>query len=114
MFGRDRAARITVDLDGSKAAVEAVRKELNKPGENPTVRIEVPPDLPDGTRFDIVLQENEGGTDWSFKSVVMQDCIITSATPSAATISGAPSATFSGFSLGAKAEPKQGDTVRIP
>src|SRR5438067_11218610 len=68
----------------------------------------------DGTRFDIVLKEYEGGTDWSFKSVVMQDCIITSAMPSAATISGAPSATFSGFSLGAKAEPKQGDTVRIP
>src|SRR5687768_9989435 len=68
----------------------------------------------DGTRFNIVLQEAEGGADWSFKSVVMSDCIITSASPSAATISGAPAATFSGFSLAAKAEPKQGTTVKIP
>ena len=67
-----------------------------------------------GTRFNIILQESEGGADWSFKSVVMTDCIITSAAPSAATISGAPAATFSGFSLAAKAEPKAGSTVRIP
>ena len=67
-----------------------------------------------GTRFNVVLQESDGGTDWSFKSVVMSDCIITSAAPSAATISGAPSATFSGFSLSAKAEPKTGNTVKIP
>jgi len=67
-----------------------------------------------GTRFNIILQESEGGADWSFKSVVMTDCIITSAAPSAATISGAPAATFSGFSLSAKAEPKLGGTVRIP
>ena len=67
-----------------------------------------------GTRFNIILQESEGGADWSFKSVVMTDCIITSAAPSAATISGAPAATFSGFSLAAKAEPKVGGTVRIP
>ena len=67
-----------------------------------------------GTRFNIILQESEGGADWSFKSVVMTDCIITSAAPSAATISGAPAATFSGFSLAAKAEPKLGGTVRIP
>jgi hypothetical protein len=44
----------------------------------------------------------------------MSDCIITSAAPSAATISGAPAATFSGFSLSAKAEPKQDAAVRIP
>ena len=67
-----------------------------------------------GKRFDIVLQEAEGGTDWSFKSVVMPDCIITSATPTSATVSGAPTATFSGFSLSAKAEPKAGDTLAIP
>jgi hypothetical protein len=65
-------------------------------------------------RFDIVLQEAEGGTDWAFKSVVMPDCIITSATPTAATVSGAPTATFSGFSLSAKAEPKTGAAVSIP
>jgi len=52
-----------------------------------------------GKRFEIHLQEAEGGTDWSFSSVVMTQCIITSAMPSSATISGAPTATFSGFSL---------------
>jgi hypothetical protein len=67
-----------------------------------------------GKRFDIVLQEAEGGTDWAFRSVVMPDCIITSATPTAATVSGAPTATFSGFSLSAKAEPKVGAAVSIP
>jgi hypothetical protein len=67
-----------------------------------------------GTRFNVVLQETDGGSDWSFKSVVMSDCIITSAAPSAATISGAPAATFSGFSLAAKAEPKRGNSTTIP
>lgn len=67
-----------------------------------------------GTRFNVVLQETDGGSDWSFKSVVMSDCIITSAAPSAATITGAPAATFSGFSLSAKAEPKKGTAVKIP
>jgi hypothetical protein len=67
-----------------------------------------------GDRFDIILQEAEGGHDWSFKKVVMSDCIITSAGASAATVSGAPSATFSGFSLAAQAEPKQGSTVSVP
>ena len=67
-----------------------------------------------GTRFNVVLQETDGGSDWSFKSVVMSDCIITSAAPSAATITGAPAATFSGFSLSSKAEPKNGAAVKIP
>jgi hypothetical protein len=66
-----------------------------------------------GKRFDIVLQEREG-TDWSFNTVVMSQCIITSAAPTAATVSGAPSATFSGFSLSAKVEPKQGQAVSVP
>jgi hypothetical protein len=66
-----------------------------------------------GKRFDIVLQEGEGD-DWSFRSVVMSDCIITSASPSAATVSGAPSATFSGFSLGARAETKAAGTAGVP
>jgi hypothetical protein len=66
-----------------------------------------------GTRFDVVLKEKEGD-DWSFRSVVLSDCVITSAAPSTATISGAPSATFSGFSLGAKAEPKAGAATTIP
>lgn len=69
----------------------------------------------EGKRFDITLQESEnGGSDWSFKTVVMKECIITSATPTAAVVSGAPTATFSGFSLAASSEPKTGATVEIP
>jgi hypothetical protein len=67
----------------------------------------------DATRFDVTLHENDG-TDWSFKRVVLRDCLITSASPSNATVSGAPSATFSGYSLQATAEPKTGVAVTIP
>ena len=66
-----------------------------------------------GKRFNVILQETEGD-DWAFKSVVMSDCVITNATPSAASPSGAPTATFSGFSLAAKAEPKTGSPVEVP
>jgi hypothetical protein len=66
-----------------------------------------------GTRFDIILQE-ANGSDWSFKNIVMSDCVITSASPSPATVSGAPAATFSGISLGAKAEPKTGSASTLP
>lgn len=66
-----------------------------------------------GKRFDITLHEFDG-TDWSFKTVVLRECLITSASPSNATISGAPAATFSGFSLQASAEPKTGAAVAIP
>lgn len=66
-----------------------------------------------GTQFNIILQENEGD-DWSFNSVVLSECLITSAVPTAATISGAPSATFSGFSLSVSAEPKAGESVQVP
>jgi hypothetical protein len=52
-----------------------------------------------GTPFDIVLVENEGGQDWSFKEIALAKCIITSTSPSSASISGAPAASFSGFSL---------------
>lgn len=55
-----------------------------------------------GARFDITLQANTGA-DWFFASVVMSECIITSAAPTPATLSGDPAATFSGFSLGAPA-----------
>ena len=68
----------------------------------------------DHQRFDIVLQESDAGTDWSFKKIVMSDCLITSAAPTAATPSGAPSATFSGFSLAADAEPKTGAGATLP
>ena len=69
-----------------------------------------------GTRFDVILQEADGstGSDWSFKNLVMGDCVITSASPSPATVSGAPAATFSGFSLAAKAEPKTGPISTLP
>lgn len=68
----------------------------------------------EGRRFDVVLQETDDGNDWSFKKVVLANCIITNAGPSNATPSGAPTATFSGISLGASAEPKRGQPVRIP
>jgi hypothetical protein len=66
----------------------------------------------EGTRFDITLQESDG-TDWSFKNVVLRDCVITSASTNASP-SGAPTASFSGFSLSAKEEPKTGSAVEIP
>lgn len=67
----------------------------------------------EGKPFDVILQEQDG-TDWSFQRIVMRRCIITSAQPGAATISGAPSATFSGFSLEAVATPKVGDEATVP
>jgi hypothetical protein len=61
----------------------------------------------EGTRFDITLLEQANtGDDWAFKSLVMSNCVITSAGPSSVSTTGAPSATFSGFSLGAKTDPK--------
>jgi hypothetical protein len=67
-----------------------------------------------GTHFDITLQAATDTDDWSFESIVMTECVITSATPTAATISGAPSATFSGFSLAAAATPHQGKSSTLP
>ena len=67
-----------------------------------------------GTPFDILLQENNGD-DWSFHSIVMSNCIITSASPSNATVSGAPAATFSGFALAGKSDGKAAQTtVSVP
>lgn len=51
-----------------------------------------------GQHFDITLQE-QTGNDWSFSTIVMKDCIITSASPTPATVSGVPQAQFSGFSM---------------
>ena len=68
----------------------------------------------EGKRFDIVLQEGDSGTDWSFKKIVMSQCVITSAAPTAASVTGAPSATFSGVSLAASAESTAAGTVSIP
>jgi hypothetical protein len=66
-----------------------------------------------GQRFDITLQEHNG-SDWGFKTIVLSECIITSATPTTATTSGAPSATFSGFSLHAASDGKATGAVEIP
>jgi len=66
-----------------------------------------------GKRFDVTLHEHDG-TDWSFKTVVLRECLITSASPSNVSISGAPAATFSGFSMQASVEPKQGSASSIP
>lgn len=51
-----------------------------------------------GTPFTISLWEKVGN-DWSFSTIVMSSCVITSAGPTSAAISGAPQATFSGFSM---------------
>lgn len=63
-----------------------------------------------GTPFKIIMeevQETEDNVDeWSFSEVLLDDCIITNAVPSSAAISGAPTATFSGFALGGQV--KQG------
>jgi hypothetical protein len=67
-----------------------------------------------GTRFKIGLQLKSEQNDWSFESIVLNDCIITSASPSPATISGAPAATFSGMSLDATVKDKAGTEVSIP
>lgn len=70
-----------------------------------------------GKRFNVTLQEQDGtGDDWSFQSIVLADCIITSASPSPATISGAPAATFSGMSLSTTVTPKAtaGTAQEIP
>jgi hypothetical protein len=68
----------------------------------------------EGKPFDVVVQETNDGNDWSFETIVLTQCIITSATPSSATISGAPSATFSGFSLASTTTPKGKASVTIP
>ena len=67
----------------------------------------------EGTHFDITLQEADGD-DWSFSTVVMTDCLITSANPTSATPSGAPTATFSGISLGSSITDKEKKVVELP
>ena len=57
-------------------------------------------------RFDVTLQELTGN-DWSFRSIVLSECLITSASPSSASPSGAPTATFSGFSMHAASDGKK-------
>ena len=52
-----------------------------------------------GTEFSIGLYKQAGSTnEWDFNNIILTKCLITSASPSNATISGAPVATFSGIS----------------
>lgn len=51
-----------------------------------------------GQKFSLSLSEETGG-DWSFKTLLLSDCVITSASPTPAAISGIPQAQFSGFSM---------------
>lgn len=66
-----------------------------------------------GKHFNITLQEHDG-TDWAFSTIVMSDCLITSANPTAASPTGAPTATFSGVSLGANVTDNQNKTFSLP
>jgi thiamine pyrophosphokinase len=66
-----------------------------------------------GQRFDITLQEKTGN-DWSFSTIVLKDCVITSAGPTAATISGAPQAQFSGFSMHVEATDAENNKTVSP
>jgi hypothetical protein len=52
-----------------------------------------------GTKFNVSLIE-KSGTDWSFKSLLYRDCLLTTTNPSNAVIDGVPVATFSGIVLG--------------
>lgn len=67
----------------------------------------------DGEKFSISLLE-QTGDDWTFSSFVLENCLITSASPTTASVTGAPSATFSGFSLSVSVDPKTGDATRVP
>jgi hypothetical protein len=66
-----------------------------------------------GKRFQVLLQETQDSHDWSFSHIVMDDCIITSASPSPTMISGVPAATFSGFSLKTTATPKNAKEASV-
>jgi hypothetical protein len=56
-----------------------------------------------GSEFDIAVAEKKG-TDWSFNSIKLSRCIITSANPSNVVIDGAPAASFNCAALAAGLE----------
>jgi hypothetical protein len=66
-----------------------------------------------GTEFTISVQE-QAGNDWSFSTIVLTRCIITSVSPTAATVMGAPQATFSGFSMHVDATDSAGTKTSGP
>jgi hypothetical protein len=47
----------------------------------------------DGTEFQVVVAEQRGA-EWSFQSVTLSRCVITSANPSNVVVDGAPAASF--------------------
>lgn len=65
-----------------------------------------------GKRFKIILQESTG-SDWSFSKLVMSDCIIQGANTTTS-VTGAPSVSFTGFSLGASVDAATGGTASLP
>lgn len=68
-----------------------------------------------GTEFSIGLYKQAGSADeWDFATVVLTKCLITSASPSNATVSGAPVATFSGISRHIDVTPKTGPAASRP
>jgi len=60
----------------------------------------------EGTEFKIALMKasDSAPDEWDFEKIVLERCIITSANPSNASISGAPVASFSGVALEASAK----------
>jgi hypothetical protein len=65
-----------------------------------------------GKRFDIIMQE-ASGSDWSFTKLVMSNCIIQGANTTTS-VTGAPSVSFTGFSLRANVEAATGGTASLP
>lgn len=65
----------------------------------------------EGRSFSINLGEKDDGDQWSLTTVLLEYCFITNATPTSATISGVPSATFSGFALGARVDSSAGEAT---
>ncbi len=66
-----------------------------------------------GIPFSIVMEEvDDGDVEWSLTEVLLDKCIITNAVPSSAAISGAPTATFSGFALSGQVK-SEADAVAV-
>lgn len=66
-----------------------------------------------GKRFDIALFEKVGN-DWSFSSLVMKECVLTSANPGPASVSGVPQAVFGGFSMIVEATDSEDEKTIAP
>lgn len=68
-----------------------------------------------GTEFEVGIYEADGSTgEWDFQSVIMRNCLITSANPSNAAVNGAPTATFSGVARAVETTPTSGEPENLP